>query len=221
MSLDDVLMTLGYWLCHQDPGRSLYFGTNPMPLCIRCTGLYLFMGLATWWGLLFPPSKGMRRLVVGVLAAAMGCGLLFAQWLGAQMGFWHSNVTNRLLTGMAAGIGLGWLLHEAFSLSLRNANDKERTSRSSWRMLAAPLGFVLSCALCLYVLFSLPPWPWLGTLMGASSLGGFFTASGWGYAVVLGYLIRNEQGRPRTTVIAAVTASVIVIQAILMALVRL
>jgi hypothetical protein len=64
--------------CHQLPRRSLAVGGRPMPLCARCTGM--------WLGILAGAAAGAlwslrRRYLVGLLVAAAGLGASAAEWL--------------------------------------------------------------------------------------------------------------------------------------------
>jgi uncharacterized membrane protein len=213
------MKTLGWWLCHQDPDRTISFGDFSMPLCIRCTGLFLFMGVVMWAGTLAPaPRHGARALILPALAALTGSGILLAQWLGAQLGFWHSNLVSRLLTGFASGAGLGWLIQTAFSLRFAARAGARRSNPRAW---AAVLSFVLVSAGSLVLLLVSPPWPVVGGLLGAGSLAGFFTASAWCMAIILSYAIRDSDDRPRITIIAPIVAICLVVQALAMAFVRI
>lgn len=41
VTLLDKTHAIGYAVCHQIPARSFYLGGQPLPLCARCTGIYL------------------------------------------------------------------------------------------------------------------------------------------------------------------------------------
>ena len=128
MSLTDAQMALGWWICHQDPDRSLRLGEMLLPMCARCTGIYLFLGICLWAGLLAGRPTGIRSLAVPAAAAAAGCGVLLVQWLGAQMGLWTSTPLNRILTGLLCGAGIGWLLHTAMGLRMMTGTRRPWTA---------------------------------------------------------------------------------------------
>ena len=46
--LDGKLQAIGYSVCHQIPSHSFQIGSEPFPICSRCTGMYLgvFSGVA-------------------------------------------------------------------------------------------------------------------------------------------------------------------------------
>ena len=45
----NVLSTIFSFLCHQNPARSFYIDGMLLPLCQRCTGLYVGMGISFIW----------------------------------------------------------------------------------------------------------------------------------------------------------------------------
>ena len=59
---------LGAWVCHQRPDRSFYFWAMQMPVCARCTGIYvgaagmiLVAYIARVAAAFAPPSRSLRR----------------------------------------------------------------------------------------------------------------------------------------------------------------
>src|SRR5512137_462061 len=71
------LDAIGYAVCHQIPERSFHVGAFVLPLCARCSGMYL--GAVT--GLVFQALVGWKRArlphwsilaVLGIFVAAFG-----------------------------------------------------------------------------------------------------------------------------------------------------
>jgi uncharacterized membrane protein len=85
--------------CHQNPERS--FGA--LPLCSRCLGLYLGLGLA---GLLAPvfPFRFSRRFLAAGVAASLG----LIAWNLFSPGF-DGNYA-RLILGLSVGAGFALLV---------------------------------------------------------------------------------------------------------------
>ena len=54
-----------------------------------------------------------------------------------------------------------------------------------------------------------------------ASLAGWFTSTAWGLAIVLSYVIKDEEGRPRKPPIAAIVGGAMVIESLLMVFVRI
>jgi uncharacterized membrane protein len=208
----DTLMALGWWVCHQDPARSIFFGQAVTPLCARCTSIYLFLGLALWAGLVAGRPRDGAGLLLAVVAAAVGSAITLAQWMGAQAGLWESTPLNRILTGMPCGAGLGVLLHAGMSLRLR--------SRSG-RPCAARVVFALASAAVLALLVLQPPWPAVSFVLGALSLAGFFSSSAWIHAILLSFIFRRREGTPHVPAVWAVTGAAVLLEAVLMSVIRI
>ena len=89
-------------VCHQDPARSLVIAGALLPVCARCTGIYL--GFLAGWSLrLFRrgPDRD-RRLSVALLFAGIAPLVIdgFANWAG----LFNTPSAARLLTGLLFGI---------------------------------------------------------------------------------------------------------------------
>ena len=114
------LDAVGYSICHQQPERSFFFFGQKMPLCARCTGMYLgaaagFIALArkkrSAW---LPPKRVMIALgVVLMLFALDGINSLLSS---LPIGFVLYQPTNwlRLLSGAALGISFPAILLPLF-----------------------------------------------------------------------------------------------------------
>lgn len=212
MGLEKTLMALGWWICHQDPERTLALGGATMPLCARCTAIYLFLGLALAAGLVAGRPRARNALLHASIGAGAGAAILLAQWLGAQAGLWISNSASRIASGLACGAGLGWLLATAFGL---------RFMQRARPAAAALASFVAPALACLVLLLAAPHWPSAAHALGIGSLGGFFLAAAWVQAIVLSYVVRRPDGSPRGLLVAAIVAAALVIEAVAMSLVRI
>ena len=89
-------------ICHQNPQRS-FAVVGSLPICARCFGLYVGLGLA---GLLLPPfafrfSKKLVSLTLLTSLAAFGLGFVFPAL--------DANYV-RLVFGLALGAGLALLI---------------------------------------------------------------------------------------------------------------
>ena len=105
------IFAIGGVICHQLPERSFFLDGHQLPVCARCTGLYLggTAGLIGWWAtkLLrgWRPQPMASRLAIELLAivAAPTAVSYFTGVLGVWDG---SNVTRAVLAaplGVAAG----------------------------------------------------------------------------------------------------------------------
>ena len=105
------LYASGSVICHQLPERSFFLDGQQLPVCARCTGLYLSaaVGFLAW--LIWKTARGWRKFVVSarpalaiVIVAALPTAL---SYLTGVVGLWDgSNVTRAVLAvplGLSAG----------------------------------------------------------------------------------------------------------------------
>jgi uncharacterized membrane protein len=112
---------VGYAVCHQIDARSFHLEGRAMPLCARCSGMYLgfITGLAF---LLFtrrrfggmPPLKIL--LVLGAFGVAFAVDGLnsYLQLFPGVSGLYEPNNTLRLFTGSGVGLAIAAVLYPAF-----------------------------------------------------------------------------------------------------------
>ena len=89
-------------VCHQQPERSFSWWNFPLPVCMRCTSIYV--GFAAGW--LFSlrlPALPRRWLFVALTPLAI-------DWILGVTGLWANTPTSRTLTGALAGGALAWWL---------------------------------------------------------------------------------------------------------------
>ncbi len=95
------------FICHGRVERSLELFGVPMPICARCTGIYLGLmaGLAAFWLVRFVSAKAMRNVsIVAVMPLAI-------DGLTQLTGLRESTNPLRVATGLIAGLAFGlWIL---------------------------------------------------------------------------------------------------------------
>ena len=131
---------VGYAVCHRISERSLHIGTRQLPLCARCTGMYL--GAMT--GLVFQMVVGRKRsklphwsvlTALGVLTVAFGIDgtnsylyLIKSISPGTLANIPNLYVPNnilRVLTGSGMGLSMALMLFPAFNQTVwADAEDK-------------------------------------------------------------------------------------------------
>jgi uncharacterized membrane protein len=131
-------------ICHQIPERSLHFQGQPLPLCARCTGVFVAVPMAVFalWAIGQGRRSGFpRRAVWGVM------GLLAAGWAvdglnstvalirGAPLIYAPSNLL-RLASGAGLGISLGIVIYPIYHLALFGEGDPRRVLAEPWSVLA-------------------------------------------------------------------------------------
>lgn len=109
----------GSLLCHQQPARSFHLAGAQLPVCARCTGLYVAgaMSLLIGWALRGrrdPVGRLARAyswravLVAASLPIAVSVGL---EWVGA----WAASNAWRAVSALPAGWAAGALVSESLS----------------------------------------------------------------------------------------------------------
>jgi uncharacterized membrane protein len=140
---------IGYAVCHRIDVRSFHLGLRQLPLCARCTGMYLGAML----GLAYQAVVGGRKagtppwrvlVVLGLLVAAFGVDGLNSYlhlFPGAPSVYEPQNWL-RLLTGTGMGLVIAAALFPAFNQTVwKNWNTKP--ALSGLRYLAGLLGLAL------------------------------------------------------------------------------
>ena len=154
---------IGYAVCHRISERSFHIGSYQLPLCARCSGMYL--GAVT--GLVFQAVAGWKRgkaphwSIIGLLVALF---LAFAVdgansylyllktlrpgFLAQIPNLYVPNSTLRLLTGSGMGLGLAAMLFPAFNQSIWADYDPDKAALAGWK----PFGLLLGITLVLDLL---------------------------------------------------------------------
>jgi|SoiMethySBSTD1v2_1073268.scaffolds.fasta_scaffold1261869_2 uncharacterized membrane protein len=106
-----LIFAAGGLICHQRPERSFFFDGHQLPVCARCTGLYLSGALGIlgwllvklarrWTPLPFDPRLAKRVALLSALPTALSLA-------SGVLGVWDgSNITRALLAipfGATAG----------------------------------------------------------------------------------------------------------------------
>jgi uncharacterized membrane protein len=129
---------IGYAVCHRIDLRSFHLGDRPLPLCSRCTGMYL--GALLGFGFLALRGRGRAaRLPSLPIVLTFGLfGLAFAVdglnsylhfFPGAPVLYEPSNVL-RLVTGTLLGLGLAVVVYPGFQQTVWRQSLDEPVLRS-------------------------------------------------------------------------------------------
>jgi uncharacterized membrane protein len=133
---------IGYAICHRIDLRSFHLGERSLPLCARCTGIYLgaLFGIATL-ALLgrhhhggLPPTRFLVVLVgfIGVMGVD---GLnSYAKLFPGLPNLYEPSNTLRMITGTLNGLAVGALIYPVFNQTLWRQWEP-RPILSRWREL--------------------------------------------------------------------------------------
>ena len=155
-SLEHKVHMAMHGLCAQRPSHTLVFGGQLLPHDSRMTGIYtgaivtmLLLGRHGAFRAAKPPTRSRIAVLIGLGAVMALDGF---NSLLTDMGTWHPYTTQnwmRLLTGMGAGIVLGFALVFLNATTLWRRVNLSRQTIHSWNVLAgiaavlAPMAAVL------------------------------------------------------------------------------
>ena len=179
-------------ICHQLPEHSLHFQGLPLPLCARCSGLFVGFALGLLWCRLLGGARraGFPRWgTLGVLGLLLLIWVVdgvnsFASMIGSEPWLYDSSNALRLGTGMAAGIALGSVFWPVLQFVLWADADPRPGLQSPLQLLPALLSGALIGAM-MWFLPESPYWLWLSFVAGSALLT-FVSANGALVILLLG-----------------------------------
>ncbi len=97
--------------CHRDPARSLVLGGAVLPVCTRCLGIYLGVGLGA---LALRPRLGVWALRIWViLAALLMLGDVLSELYGLRPAWAPLRMASGLLLAYPVGSALVWAARQS------------------------------------------------------------------------------------------------------------
>ena len=114
---------VGSVICHQRPDRSFFWDGHQLPICARCTGLYLSGAVAfvAWWGVRFlrskppiawTPPNALRVITLAAIPTAVS-------WTSGLLSVWDGSNLTRALLAVPLGAAAGELVAAVSSRDLR------------------------------------------------------------------------------------------------------
>jgi uncharacterized membrane protein len=94
-------------ICHQRPERSFYIAGRQMPVCARCTGLYVSAAIGAPLALLVASAMSARRARIVLVIAALPT---LATWTLEYAGIVHFSNAARALCALPLGFVAAWLV---------------------------------------------------------------------------------------------------------------
>ncbi len=132
--LPDKADAIGYAICHQISERAFHVDGHPLPLCARCTGIYL--GVMIGFGVLLTGGRGRaalfapRRvlLVMALFIVVLGLDGInsYLHLFPGYTGPYAPSNEMRLITGSLAGLVMITIMLPAFNGSAWAAPDNRR-----------------------------------------------------------------------------------------------
>ena len=176
---------MGSAVCHQMAERSLYFDGMQMPLCARCTGIYMGAFFAFCFLFLKKRMQADRFSTTQAIFTALAILPVGIDGVGSYLGFWESNQVIRMFSGSVVGAVV-----PGFLLMAGNFQPEEKEGQPVYEktgelllLVALSVGF----GLCLLTKLSLH---WFGAI--CSIIGEVFL---WGGVVwlVLKNTLKNRR----------------------------
>jgi len=139
---------IAYAVCHRIPDRSFFLGDRPLPLCARCTGMYLGALAGLLYQFRLGRRGGMPSLKIGLVLGAFFLAFAvdginsYLHLFPSAPGLYEPKNYLRLLTGSGLGVAIAAMLYPTFNQVVWANWSAERTL-SSWRQLIGLLGLVL------------------------------------------------------------------------------
>jgi uncharacterized membrane protein len=145
---------IGYAVCHRISERSFHIGSLQLPLCARCSGMYLgavtglvVQSILGWKRSRIPNWSILALLVVFVLAFIIDGTNSYLYLLKEVSPGFLSNIPNlyvpdnnlRLLTGSGMGLGMAVMLFPAFNQTVW-ADGEDKPAISGWKTFGLLLG---------------------------------------------------------------------------------
>lgn len=192
---------LGYAVCHRLDARSFHLDGRQLPLCARCSGMYLgavlgiiFLRLRYRHSAGIPPKTVLAIFIVFILAFALD-GVnsylyLMKSVYGEKLNFipvlYTPNNTLRLFTGSGTGLAMAVAIFISFNQTLwRDWNNQ--------RVLEKPLDVSILLLLMLGIdALTLPEWNWVLYPAAIISAGGVLILLSMVYAVLWTIIMRQE-----------------------------
>lgn len=183
---------VGYAVCHQIEARTYHLGGRPLPMCARCTGMFLGALL----GLVFQSIQGKKGkmppvpvlILFGVFAAAwiLDGANSFSMLVPIIPSLYETQNWTRLLTGTGMGLAVSALLMPSF-IQTMFADWEDESAIGNWKQV---LGLILS-AVILDSLILLEV-PWLLYPLSIMSAAGVFALLSMVYSMVLVMLFKKD-----------------------------
>ena len=183
---------VGYAVCHRIPERSFKIGDRQMPMCARCSGLFLGAML----GLIFQMVQGrkgkMPSLPVAIFFGALALAWVldglnsFAMLTPILPSVYKTQNWTRLATGTGMGLAVCAVLYPAY-IQTMFSKWKNDSGLGKWHQLS--LIVALAVILDILVLLEIP---WLQYVFSLTSAAGVMVLLTMVYSMVLVMLFKKE-----------------------------
>jgi uncharacterized membrane protein len=131
---------IGYAVCHRIDARSFHIGSRQLPLCARCSGMYLGAVIGLAYQMVFARKRSGTphwSVIIPLVLFVLAFGIdgsnsylylikeTYPDALARLPNLYVPNNTLRLLTGSGMGLGIAAMLFPAFNQTMwKDADDR-------------------------------------------------------------------------------------------------
>jgi uncharacterized membrane protein len=139
---------VGYAVCHRIDARSFHLDERPIPLCARCSGMYLGALLGIGFQLSRGKPSRMPPLPIGLFFGLLALGFAFdgvnsyVQFFPEVEGLYQPHNYLRLLTGTGMGLAISAILVPAFNQTVWEDWDQQ-AGIGTWKQVASLVGLAI------------------------------------------------------------------------------
>jgi uncharacterized membrane protein len=118
-----MIFAIGAVICHQRPERSFFVDGHQLPVCARCTGLYVsgIAGLLGWWAV--KTVRGWPAMTihprVALRLVALAAVPTVVSLASGSIGAWDGSNVTRALLAIPLGAGAGAIVAAVSTKDLR------------------------------------------------------------------------------------------------------
>ncbi len=117
------IYAIGSVICHQLPDRSFFLDGRQLPVCARCTGLYLGAAAGALAWVLFKAARGWRPLTVpprrAVALVTIAAAPTVVSFTSGVLGIWDGSNVTRATLAVPLGLASGALVAAVSAKDLR------------------------------------------------------------------------------------------------------
>jgi uncharacterized membrane protein len=150
---------VGYAVCHRIDARSFHIGDRPLPLCARCSGMFLGALLGVVYQALqgkkgkMPPLPALILFGVFALSWALDGANSFSMLIPGINAPYQTQNWTRLITGMGMGLAVAAILWPTF-VQVLFQRWQDKPALGNWKQIG---GLLLAAGLLVVLVYSEVP----------------------------------------------------------------
>ena len=134
--LDFLIEIIGFSVCHQLPSRSLYIGNIILPVCSRCSGIYIgFFTAAIVLFIMFRKKENdLPPLYILVIFAFFFLSTII-DGIASNFGIYNTNNNLRFLTGFLCGASIMGIIYPIFTFQYYKKSKNEKIFKKPLKLI--------------------------------------------------------------------------------------